>query len=182
MAIIDIEEANTNYELCKTCGGECCKRHACDCSPEDFGKDIKKMREAIESGNYSIDFSREGSDSFIMSRNETILSTKKVIESKKEFFYIRPKNSGRPTVDIVHEENDEGPCIFWSKEKGCSLSYEERPKGGRTLIPGLCMFPQYTRELMRIEWIPFTEELSKLAIEFFDSTWPLYKQLNLTIE
>ncbi len=185
MLIIDIEENNTNYEWCKKCGGKCCKRNACDCSPKDFENDIKKMRKTLESGNYSIDFSREDVNSFFIGEREIVLLTEKTIKSKNEFFYIRPKNYGRPIVDIIHGEEDEGPCIFWNNEKGCPFSYKEKPTGGRTLIPfqelGTCI-PQYTKELMRFEWKPLTEELVKLAKEFFDPTWELYKQFNFTIK
>ena len=120
MKILDNEEFNTQYDLCKFCGGECCQRNACDCSPADFDNDVEKMRKALESGKYSIDFSRKNADSFICANGMTILDTERVKEQPIEFFYIRPKNVNRPVVDIIHREEKEGPCIFWSKESGCS--------------------------------------------------------------
>lgn len=185
MDIIDIEEVNTNYKMCEACGGKCCKRNACDCSPKDFDNDISKMKSALESGKYSIDFSRNTSNSFRIGLFETVLIGERVIESRTEFFYIRPKNIGKPIVDIIHnKDEDEGPCIFWDKEKGCALPYKEKPMGGRTLIPvvpDMCM-AQYNTAMMLIEWKPFTKQLIEFAKEFFDSTWPIYQQFNLSIE
>lgn len=184
MYIIDSEEFNTNYPLCQKCGGECCKRNACDCSPEDFEKDIAKMREALESGKYCIDFSREDASSFFIGANRTILVTERIKKSHRDFLYIRPKNVGRPVVDIIHTEEVEGPCIFWDEKKGCPLDYKNRPKGGRTLIPQasrICI-PPYDKLVMLMDWKPFTSELIKLAKEFFDPTWELYKLFNFTIE
>lgn len=185
MIIIDREDCNTNYPMCAMCGGKCCKRNACDCSPKDFDNDIEKMRKALESGKYSIDFSRTTSNSFSIGRFETVLISERVIRAEAEFFYVRPKNVGRPTVDIIHDKDrDEGPCIFWDKEKGCSLSYEEKPMGGRTLVPimpDMCM-GQYNTAMMLIEWKPFTKQLVELAKKFFDPTWPIYQQFNLRIE
>lgn len=184
MQIIDSEKLNTNYELCALCGGHCCQRNACDCSPKDFQNDLEEMRKALEGGKYSIDYSRNGADEFICTQKEIILFKERVLHSKDGFFYIRPKNIGRPTVDIIHKEKSEGPCIFWSIEKGCELSYKERPVGGRTLIPfpELECLGQYTRDIMWIEWRPFTEALIEIAKELWDYNWYLYKELKLKIE
>lgn len=187
MQIIDNEAFNTNYDMCKICGGKCCKRNACDCSPEDFTNDISKMRAAIESGNYSIDFSRDTAASFVIGTYEIVLLAERVIKSNWEFFYIRPKNIGRPAVDIIHGTDDEGPCIFWTEERGCPLKYKEKPKGGRTLIPygaadDCIPVPQYNKALMRLEWKPFTKYLMELAKDFWDPTWELYSSMNLKIK
>lgn len=186
MTIIDREDCNTNYPMCAMCGGKCCKRHACDCSPKDFDNDVAKMRAALESGKYSIDFSRDTTNSFNIGMFETVLIGERVIESRTEFFYIRPKNIGKPIVDIIHDKDkDEGPCIFWDKEKGCALPYKEKPMGGRTLvptgIPDWCI-GQYNTALMMLEWKPFAKEIIELAKEFFNPIWPIYKEFNLRIE
>lgn len=184
MKIIDDANFNSNYELCKYCGGKCCKRNACDCSPSDFGYDVANMRKAIESGNYTIDFSRLDANSFIMTETKTILDTERVKRKAFEFFYIRPRNVGRPIVDIIHSREDEGPCIFWDKDKGCPLKYEERPLGGRTMIPvpGIQCILQYNKILMVEEWKPYTDELVVLAKEFFDENWRVYKDFNFIIK
>lgn len=184
MTIIDREDINCNYTICKACGGRCCKRNACDCSPQDFGNDVNKMRKALESGKYSIDFSRKDATSFIKENTRIILDTDKVRKNPIEFFYIRPKNINRPIVDFIHREENEGPCIFWNKDTGCSLEYKDKPKGGRTMIPFPavdCIY-QYNDVLMAMDWKPFFEDLLVMAKEYFDKEWILYQWLNFEIK
>ena len=188
MQIIEDPKITKNYEMCKFCGGSCCKRNACDCSPKDFDNDINKMREALLTGNYTIDFSRQDADAFIIEFNQIYLDVNMVKRIPSQFFYLRPRNVGRPIVDIIHKEEVEGPCIFWSQEKGCALTYEERPKGGRTLIPmlgpgkiPLCV-GQYEKREMIADWKPYTDALVSLAKEFFDPNWKVYKEYNFSIK
>ena len=184
MKIIDKEDFNSNYELCKECGGYCCMRNACNCSPEDFENDVSKMREALETGNYTIDFAREDATSFVFRGDEIILDTNRIKEKSFEFLYIRPRNYNRPFVDFFHTEEDEGPCIFWNVDSGCPFKYKQRPKGGRTMVPfpkRKCLL-QYNKLFMIQEWKPFEEELVKLAKEFFDKNWSIYKTMNFSIE
>lgn len=173
----------TNKEICSKCGGACCKSFACACSPEDFNYDINLMKQALESGNYSIDFIRNDSSSFIHNLNGGLyLSLNRIIVSPDESFIIRARNKDRPIVDILHKEyDDEGPCVFWSVEKGCSLSFNERPKFGRTLIPDKnfkckSLFNPY--EIVQ-EWRPYNAILFHYAIMFFDKNWILYKEIDL---
>ena len=183
MEIIDCEEFNCNYELCKQCGGRCCKRNACDCSPEDFECDVNKMRLAIQSGNYTIDFTRMTANSFVITPTQVYLDTKRVLVNPLECFFIRPKNVGRPIVDLIHTVEDEGPCIFWNENTGCPLKYEKRPKGGRTLVPfweNNCI-SQYDKFDLIKEWKPFTEFLIELAKEYFDKDWVMYREFNFSI-
>lgn len=183
LEILDNEDFNTEYSLCKQCGGKCCKKNACDCSPDDFDNNIEKMRQALKSGNYTIDFSREDASSFIFENNEIILETERVRKNPMEFFYIRPKNINRPIVDFIHTEDIEGPCIFWNKDNGCPFEYKKRPKGGRTMVPfseGNCIM-QYNKVFMIREWKPYEEELIQMVKEFYDSNWKIYKELNFKI-
>lgn len=184
LKIVDNEDFNTQYDLCKQCGGKCCQRNACDCSPKDFDNSIEKMREALNTGNYTIDFSREDANSFICKDGKVILDTEKVKSNPIEFFYIRPKNINRPIVDIIHREEIEGPCIFWNKENGCPLTYKRRPMGGRTMVPfpGRNCISQYHKPIMLQEWKKFQDQLIELAKEFFDGEWIIYKQFNFSIK
>ncbi len=182
--IIDKELFNCNYELCKQCGGRCCKRNACDCSPEDFDNDVNKIRLAIQSGNYTIDFTRFAADSFVITLDQVYLDTRRVMTNPYEAFFIRPKNIGRPIVDLIHKTEDEGPCIFWNKDTGCPLKYEKRPKGGRTLVPflGNNCIAQYDKIQLIADWRPFTGFLIELAKEYFDENWVIYREFNFSIK
>ena len=188
MQIIEDPRITKNYEMCKFCGGSCCKRNACDCSPEDFDNDVNKMREALLTGKYTIDLSRQDADAFVVEYNQIYLDENMGKRIPSQFFYLRPRNIGRPIVDIIHKEEVEGPCIFWSQEKGCALTYEKRPKGGRTLIPMLgpgkipfCV-GQYEKREMIADWKPYTDALVSLAKEFFDPNWEVYKDYNFSIK
>ena len=52
-------------------------------------------------------------------------------------------------------------------EEGCSLSYEERPKGGRLLIPSdhQCEV-KYTKQDVACDWYEYRDILEKLEGEF----------------
>ena len=78
MQIIEDTRITKNYEMCKFCGGSCCKRNACDCSPEDFDNDVNKMREALLTGKYTIDFSRQDADAFVVEYNQIYLDVNMV--------------------------------------------------------------------------------------------------------
>lgn len=183
---IEMRKMFENKKLCMECKGKCCQRHACDCSPEDFDSDIRLMRKAIESGKYSIDFTRSTPDAFILAPNGLLtLNIKHILATQDEALYIRARNKDRPVVDILHAEKIEGPCIMWSLEKGCELEYEQRPKYGRTVIPcsfmpGDCM-NIYPKQALIQEWKPYTEELFELAQEFFPEEWYLYKEYHIRL-
>lgn len=173
-----------NLELCSKCKGECCQRHACDCLPYDFNHDINLIEKALESGKYSIDFARTSSRSFISRADKTLtLNLYSIMRSTDECLYVRPRNQNRPIVDIIHGEENEGPCIFWSLEKGCELSYEQRPTMGKMMFPRpdrKCV-SLFSRGVIIEEWKPYTEELYELAKKYFDENWYLYQELDIKL-
>ena len=172
-------------ETCSKCGGYCCKKNACDCSPEDFDFNTKKMEKALETGNYSIDFARKNANAFKYSFGEWKLDIEYIVTHKDTTLYLRPRNVDRPIVDIVHQDGDEGPCIFWSKENGCSLKYRDRPKYGRLMIPirkGFCKSVPNVRKKMILEWRPYNVFLYQMAVKYFDPDWHWYRTLRFKIE
>lgn len=177
----------TDEELCRACKGFCCQKNACDSAPSDFGYDISRMEKALESGNYSIVFARTTPNAFITtSSGQLTLSLQHILDSYDETLYIRPRNQNRPIVDLIHQPGSEGPCIFWSLEKGCSLSYEERPMFGRSLIPSplgheFCHDIYPTRLFIVLYWKPYTEQLYELAKKYFPKDWELYHKFNFTL-
>ena len=183
---IEMREILVNEEKCRVCKGKCCQRHACDCSPEDFDNDIRLMRGALETGKYAIDFTRSTADAFVYSSKGALtLDIEHILKTENEALYIRGRNRNRPIVDILHTEKKEGPCVMWSLEKGCELSFEQRPKYGRTVIPFL-FIPEncintYTKQDLIQEWKPYTKELFKLAKEFFPKDWELYEEFNIVL-
>lgn len=112
-------ENNENFKICSTCNGKCCKSHPCAVFPEDIKPLSKeKIREMINS-NYCINW-WEGD----------------VIEegNLSRVYYIMPRVKGDNRV-IVNSWG--GECTFFVNNKGCSLSWQDRPTGGKLLIPGV---------------------------------------------
>lgn len=131
-------------ETCVECKGACCKRMGCHYSPRDFSDfSFEGLKTQIEKGNISIDW-WEG-------------------DSEPEF-YLRARHVGAPIVDPSWG----GTCINLTAT-GCSLSWDERPLGGKALKPeanGRCHYTTYSKEDCKNEWLQYGETLEQLAIHF----------------
>lgn len=172
-----------NNSVCKICQGECCKRFACDNSPLDFDNNTDKMEKALESGKYSIDFARKSPYSFVKRDGHLSLDLNHIINTVDEALYIRPRNVNRPLFDIIHSEGNEGPCIFWSLEKGCDLKYKDRPMFGRLIypiVPHFCI-NLYDKQILLDVWKPFTPFLYEMAKKNFPEDWAPYKEINFRL-
>ena len=144
-----IVEINENTEVCKNCGGRCCKKSGCDYWPSDLpDKTYKGILKFLENGKVSI----------------VAMMNFKRINGKLcnfPFLYLRERNTGRDVVDLLSMKT---PCSNLT-EHGCSYTYEERPSGGKNLTPskdGLC----YTKEdnLQKVlEWSPYQKQLEKIV-------------------
>lgn len=161
---------------CKLCKGYlCCQYNACSTSPDDFDRDTCQMRNELLSGNYSIDLVRS-EKSFKFNGQCLTLDFKEIENNPTESFYIRARNTNSPIVDLIHGEAESyGPCVFWDADKGCKLSYNNRPKFGRTLVPmpfGACYdyYDKYTPQGLRgqivNEWKPFHNHIMGMIYEF----------------
>lgn len=169
---------NENLEVCKKCGGLCCKNMPGTYSPDDlFGtkqiesQDIEKL--IMESDYLSID--RWEADE----------------EYNKVLYYIRPKlvpiNSNIETMDILISMllragdsekkvdfaivDDLHKCYFLG-EDGCKLSYDQRPKNCRDLTPNLekgCYISEVKESNMSPKlyyaklWEPYSEMIEEVA-------------------
>lgn len=198
--ITELEQGLRNLfdqpQICASCIGHgfCCRRSACNCHPLDFDRDLSKMREALATGKYAIDFTRTTADAFIDKEEGYLtLDPEHILKTEQEALYIRPRNINRPIVDIIHldEDGDEGPCVLWTYEKGCELPYEERPFFGRTTIankyPELCCSYYDLIEKRGMvkklvsDWKPYTFGLFKLAQEYFDANWKYYRVFGIKL-
>jgi len=140
-----------NVEVCKECGGACCKKMPGAAYPEDFGGPLlENLVEAFESGNWAIDW-WEGDPR----------GNKDELEKA---YYIRPrtKNSTR-----LFDPSFGGECIFLNK-RGCKLLPGGRPKSCRMLEPNLggkdCIHHNGAgKRKATIAWLPFTMVVLKAA-------------------
>lgn len=139
-----------NREICTKCGGKCCKHMGCHYSPMDF-KDLsyEGLKKEIDKGHISIDW--WNGNPFDDDRNIS------------RVYYLRVRNIESEIVDGSWG----GRCSLLT-ENGCSLTFNDRPKGGRKLIPqeiGACK-DLYTKKDCVIEWYEYNETMTKLAKEY----------------
>lgn len=150
-----------NLKLCTECNGRCCKSMGCHYSPEDF-KDIsyESLKKEIDKGHISLDW-WEGNP-FDSDKDDEI----------KRAIYLRTRHIYSPIVDPSYG----GVCSLL-KEDSCSLSYEERPRGGRDLIPSEDFINYkcndlYNKQQASKDWYKYNNILEKLVDEY-------YKLLNI---
>lgn len=142
-------EINENTEVCKNCGGRCCKKSGCDYWPSDLpDRTYKGILKFLENGKVSI----------------VAMMNFKRINGKLcnfPFLYLRERNTGRDVVDLLSMKT---PCSNLT-EHGCSYKYEERPSGGKNLTPskdGLC-YPKEDNLQKVLEWSPYQKQLEKIV-------------------
>ena len=106
-------------EICRLCKGKYCKKTPCSTTPSYFDCSISIMKDAIETGNYSIALMCKPNSLFTFQQisNNYVLSK----ENPDISLYVRPKGINRPTVDIILYSPFVGQCIFWDEETGCHL-------------------------------------------------------------
>lgn len=143
-------QSNENIEICSACGGICCKSSGGLVYPEDFGNiKVDTLIDAFKTGLYAVDYFDD--------RNNGLGSG----------YYIRTRIV---SAQKVFDPNGLGQCVILS-ESGCELSYNQRPKGCRELIPNPpnCYFPNNTINLKTCAeaWKPF-EELIEEAFRIVD--------------
>lgn len=142
-----------NKEICRECGGKCCKKSGCDYSPRDFkALGINDLYNKLEEGNISI-----VATVIFKKMKDKLLAT--------PFLYLRARNRNREIVDLLSMKTT---CSML-RDDGCSYSYEERPSGGVNLVPmpkGIpCEGKQDLRDLVG-EWESYQRPLSRLVKRF----------------
>jgi Fe-S-cluster containining protein len=146
MGLPVVKNSYENKDLCRPCGGKCCKNLPGAAFPEDFGyPDIKAMESnilnALMSGKWSIDWwenSRTGPQ-----------------------YYLRPATV--QSVGRVFDPSYGGQCNFLTDE-GCSI-FDNRPTGCRGLEPkeGRCIVRYGDKEEAKDAWTPFNKLLKEIG-------------------
>ena len=111
------EDYVTNDNLCRRCGGSCCKNYPCAFSPHDFVdiNDFNYMKRILDSGFFVI-------DSFIDYQN------------KKNTYYIRCRGS-QDKKGIFNFNSPYGNECLLLGDYGCLLDFYTRPSTGALLTP-----------------------------------------------
>lgn len=146
-----------NKELCKECKGQCCKNMGCHFSPDQFNDlSFEGLKKEIDKGFISIDW-WEGNP----------FDEEDVTIGKRGYF-LRVRNKNKGVIDPAFY----GECSLLT-EDGCSLSYDERPKGGRELIPTKengqfkCEL-KYTKNECARDWYKYSDVLDKLYEYYYE--------------
>ena len=138
--------------ICEQCQGRCCKTMGCSLAPQDMLDALKGnavTSESLErllqqSGRYAIDSFQTGG---------------------RAFYYLRMRHKCFTFIGV----DAMGECIALTKQ-GCSLAFEDRPKGGRMLEGqenGGCI-QHYTQEMMIAEWEPYQNILKAIWDRWHD--------------
>jgi len=147
---IDSQNINPNTNLCKSCKGICCKQCGCYFSPYDFTDlSFEYLKNRLDIGYISID---NISSRFTGLRNDYLI--------------LRTRNKNRNIYDIDITRQTLG-CDLLTSE-GCLLTYDERPSGGKLLIPkkySTCE-SEYTITDCALEWKQYQSVLLHLASHY----------------
>lgn len=142
-----------NKDICKKCGGFCCKKCGCDYFVKDF--DNFKF-------DYLDNILQEGKISIIASFDFTRLKNGKLVY--EPILSLRERNINRDIVDLLSFKTT---CASLT-EFGCTYDITKRPSGGIALIPSTTG-PCYS-EINRIEelnkWRTYQKVLSKLVKKY----------------
>ncbi|MBE6155673.1 MAG: hypothetical protein E7164_02825 [Firmicutes bacterium] len=140
---------NENKELCKACGGLCCKKGGCQYSVDDF--------ESLKF-EYLYNKLQEGYISIVCALNFQVIKGKPVVNP---ILYVKARNVNRPIIDLLSMRTK---CSALTEE-GCLYDYEHRPSGGVNLVPkknGQCYHEKSPMEYITM-WKPYQTILRKLV-------------------
>lgn len=120
-------EKYEDKDICKSCGGLCCKKSGCDYYVSDFPSVTKsEILKALETGNVSIVAAVD-----IQRINEKLVAS--------PILYLRARNKDRDVIDLFSMKRE---CSMLN-DTGCSYDLEHRPSGGASLIPKKNTFGAY---------------------------------------
>lgn len=137
-------------EICKDCGGKCCKTYPGPATPEDFGAPNRELMrinllQTLKTGFWVIDW----------------------INQDEELYFLRPAVKGFEGSLFDHTYS--GECTFLSPA-GCKLTFNERPESCRMLVPKpkeateKCDPQGYTRMYVAKLWKEYANLLLDVAI------------------
>ncbi len=137
-------ENNENVNLCKECGGECCKQIGGHYSPKDFEQiTVKSLKEHIDKGYTSIDWWEGDVKDGPLERT----------------YYLRARNYCANVVDPSWG----GACGLLTPQ-GCQLPFSQRPYACKALLPksdGKCK-QTYSKKQCCLDWYNHQSVLSTL--------------------
>lgn len=172
-----MDKGYESAELCRSCGGACCKANGCSLSPEDMLRELARaaFEERDEREGVRRDCSKQSSGKDrdgLPSGSELeswLRNSQCAIDSftgkAGPCYYIRMRHKCFTFIGV----DAMGECVAFT-ENGCALPYERRPKGGRYLEGRRdrhCL-QHYTREEMEQDWKPYQLLLKEIWCRWHD--------------
>ena len=158
-----MDKGYESAELCRVCGGACCKANGCSLAPEDMLRELSRWqaeeeRAEQDGGKKRQDELPKGSEleSWLQ---ESRCAIDSFTGQAGPCYYIRMRHKCFTFIGV----DAMGECIALT-EMGCSLPYERRPRGGRYLEGRQdrhCL-QHYTREQMEEDWKPYQMLLKEI--------------------
>lgn len=160
----------SNEQMCRVCGGECCQRYPGSTSPEDWGAPDKetmlsRLVAAFRTGKWAIDW-WEG-DPLDDGTEHDCVQCGEFING----YYVRPATIKPKYQYSLRDPSWGGVCVFWSKNTGCWFALDKRPEGCRVLKPnkpGRCLSPSDSNKHGHaIRWMDYHDvifEAERLAL------------------
>lgn len=146
-----------NRDICKKCGGYCCRKSGCDYFVSDFeSMKYEYLENILNTGRVSI----VASFDFKRIKNGKLIYI--------PLLSLRARNTNRDIVDLLSFKTR---CASL-EENGCYYDIENRPGGGVALIP--CSNKPCYSEVDRIEelkkWKSYQKVLEKLVKKYTNMT------------
>lgn len=168
-----MDKGYESEELCRACGGACCKANGCSLAPEDMLRELARRRmeeERDEQNDAEQDNAKwqEGLPGSVELEN-WLRDSRCAIDSftgqAGQCYYIRMRHKCFTFIGV----DAMGECVALT-ENGCSLPYARRPRGGRYLEgrqDRRCL-QHYTREQMEEDWEPYQPLLKEIWDRWHD--------------
>lgn len=157
-------EGYQNSELCKECGGQCCKFFPGAYFPGDYGFEVENLKEnllkAFRSGKVAVDLCEGDPRGWPQECPDAVPYT----------YYIRPKRRvHRSLIDYILA--GDSACIHLT-ERGCELPFEQRPLNCRMLEPRPrhlgCTAHGYHKEKAAQAWFPYEKIIKAAMDQYFE--------------
>lgn len=168
-----MDKGYESEELCRACGGACCKANGCSLAPEDMLRELalRRMEEerdepnGAEQDNAKRQEGLPGSAELESWLRDSRCAIDSFTGQAGQCYYIRMRHKCFTFIGV----DAMGECVALT-ENGCSLPYARRPRGGRYLEgrqDRRCL-QHYTREQMEEDWEPYQPLLKEIWDRWHD--------------
>jgi len=144
---------NENKELCRKCGGQCCKHGAGGWFPGDLPPITEELLNDMLDNGYQFDW-WEGNP------------TKEEKHNDKTAYYLRPQHTN--SIGKVRNPSWGGQCVFLG-DSGCTKTWKDRPTQCKALQPNVeepgtgCYWEdRYGKREIAEAWLPYNDIIEKV--------------------